>query len=246
MNEEWWESPVCFFCDHWLPVLLAIVLATAAYFTRSYWLPSSVDLCFFGRADIKLSKAIPYHTGKTDILFAFDLSGSMMDVISGAQQEATRFMKTVAARIGSEHFGVTGFSDYGDIPYRLYQPITKDRDLVQAAINGLSLVDGGDAPEAYGRLTYESFSDPNVGWREGSKRYLVIFGDSIPHDPDAGRDEQMSTPDDLVWNQVLKQLSDHQIELIYVASPTIPAEVAQMWKEWSGTIAGLAVNCSTP
>jgi len=39
VNEEWWERPVCFVCDYWWALLLAIVLALAAYFTRGYWLP---------------------------------------------------------------------------------------------------------------------------------------------------------------------------------------------------------------
>ena len=39
MNEEWWESPVCFICDYWWALLLVIVLALAAFFTRDLWLP---------------------------------------------------------------------------------------------------------------------------------------------------------------------------------------------------------------
>lgn len=39
MKEEWWERPICFLCDRWWMLLLAIVLALAAYFTRGYWLP---------------------------------------------------------------------------------------------------------------------------------------------------------------------------------------------------------------
>lgn len=38
MREEWWERPVCFICNYWWALLLAIVLALAAYFTRGYWL----------------------------------------------------------------------------------------------------------------------------------------------------------------------------------------------------------------
>lgn len=39
MNEEWWESPVCWVCDYWWALLLALVLGLSAFFTRDYWLP---------------------------------------------------------------------------------------------------------------------------------------------------------------------------------------------------------------
>ncbi|MDO8969686.1 MAG: VWA domain-containing protein, partial [Saprospiraceae bacterium] len=142
----------------------------AAYFARAYWLPPSVDLCFTGETNIPLKEAIPLKWGNTDVIFAFDQSGSMAPMIDGAKADAQKLMRTIAARFGSERFGVAGFSDYIDFPYRLYQPLTDDLDAVQAAIEGLTLVDGGDLPEAYGRMMYESYADPTIGWRADSWR----------------------------------------------------------------------------
>lgn len=42
MNERWWESPVCFVCNYWWGILIAIVLVLAAFFTRNYWLPQDL------------------------------------------------------------------------------------------------------------------------------------------------------------------------------------------------------------
>jgi hypothetical protein len=39
MKEEWWEGPVCYLCDYWWALLLGLILALAAYFSREYWLP---------------------------------------------------------------------------------------------------------------------------------------------------------------------------------------------------------------
>jgi len=39
MREEWWERPVCFICDFWWAILLAILLGLAVFLTRGYWLP---------------------------------------------------------------------------------------------------------------------------------------------------------------------------------------------------------------
>ena len=39
MHEDWWESPVCWLCDYWWALLIALVLGLTAYFTRDLWLP---------------------------------------------------------------------------------------------------------------------------------------------------------------------------------------------------------------
>lgn len=39
MNESWWENPVCWLCDYWWVLLIALVLALTAIFTRHLWLP---------------------------------------------------------------------------------------------------------------------------------------------------------------------------------------------------------------
>lgn len=39
MQERWWEAPMRFVADWWIAILIVIVLAITAYFTRAYWLP---------------------------------------------------------------------------------------------------------------------------------------------------------------------------------------------------------------
>jgi hypothetical protein len=208
MNEEWWESPVCWLCDYWWALLLALVLGLSAFFSRAYWLPAPVDLCFSGEASVPLQEAIP-------------------------------------PRFWTERFGLMGFSDYIDFPYRLYQPLTADSDAVQSAIDALTLADGGDIPEAYGRVMYESVADPNVGWEADAKRYLVIFGDSYPHDPDPGRDELLGTDDDLRLDDVLAQMKTDDITLIFVANPGVAdSSLLNLWREWANTTAGTTITCA--
>jgi len=40
MNAAWWEGIARFMCDYWWVLLIIVVLALTAYFTRSYWLPA--------------------------------------------------------------------------------------------------------------------------------------------------------------------------------------------------------------
>jgi hypothetical protein len=225
-----------------------VILAQIAYFSRAYWLPNSVDLCFSGDSDSKLREVIPWTIGETDVMFAFDQSGSMAGMIDGAKADAHKLMKSISARLGNESFGVAGFSDYVDFPYRLYQPLTNKISEVQEAINSLTLADGGDTPEAYTRMMYESYMDSSIGWREESKRYLIIFGDSFPHDPDAGRDGQINTDDDLALDEVLSQMESKNITLLFVADPTVAndTDLLSQWENWTDGLGGMTIRCRNP
>jgi len=40
MDDVWWERPMATLCNTWPFILVLIVLAITAYFTRDYWLPA--------------------------------------------------------------------------------------------------------------------------------------------------------------------------------------------------------------
>jgi len=144
---------------------------------------------------------LPGTIPKGDVVFAFDLTGSMSGEIEEAQSSAIAIMTALGALISDAQFGVMSFMDYphsyedyhgysatygdasdGDYAYNLDQPVTSDTTAVSNAINGLTLGYGADGPQDYTRIMYESYADAAVGWRSGAKRILVMFGDNIPHD----------------------------------------------------------------
>ncbi len=193
-----------------------------------------------------LMVSIPPSPGKADVVFVFDVSGSMNSVLQSAAANATTIMSDLAALLGDVQFGVVGFSDYpvlpygapSDHPYILHQALTGDRSKVQNALNGLTLENGEDTPEAYSRALYEMYSDPAVGWRTGSRRFVIMFGDSVPHDSDPGRDGSLNTADDLEFDAVLDELRDEQMTLLFVSS-TNETAIQDNWKQWvSKTYAG--------
>ena len=246
MNEKWWERPAAFVNDYGWLLLLAIIGLSGLIF-RGYWVPSSASFCFNGTTEIKLNDVIPYSFHNLDIVFAFDQSASMENMIDGAKQDASKLMQTLGARIGTQNFGVAGFSDYIDMPYALYQPLTGNYADVQSAIDKLTLYNGGDPPEACGRLMYESYSDVHFGWRSNSTHYLIIFGDSVPHDPDAGRDGVLGSADDLVLNKVLAGAAANHITVIYVSDPGVfyNTSVLNAWEDWTKVTGGRVVPCHT-
>jgi len=197
---------------------------------------------------------IPPVPGKADVLFTFDTTGSMQDVLNSAKSNTITITNNLAGIIPDIQFGVGDLRDYPtepygepeDWPYMLRQGITDDRMAVQTAINALDYSGGGDAPEAYTRALYESYSDPAIGWRAGARRVVVMFGDDVPHDDnlnegvsdppehpgdtwvtgylpsylDPGRDGIPGTADDLDFQSVLDAMRTNSITLLSVESHT--------------------------
>lgn len=146
---------------------------------------------------VSLTGSIP----RADVIFSFDLTGSMTYVLSTAKSQSIDIMEQLDTVISDANYGVTSHMDYpgtyssfgyygtygsaayyGDYAYALNQSITSNSTAVKNAINGLSLGNGDDVPEDYTRVFYESYADTRVGWRPGAKKLLVHFGDSLPHD----------------------------------------------------------------
>lgn len=135
---------------------------------------------------------------KLDILFSYDLTGSMAGIIDAAKANTADLITRLQALGSDINYGVVSYMDYphqydsygyfatygnvGDYAYRLDLPITNDTSAVLNAVNGLILGGGGDSPQDYTRILYESYANPDVAWREGSRRVLINFADSLPHD----------------------------------------------------------------
>jgi hypothetical protein len=151
-----------------------------------------------------VSVSLPSLPPAADVLFCFDVTGSMGGVISTTESNAITLMNNLEATGVSFRFGVSSFGDYpsnydscgyaatygtnglfglpSDYPYRLDQTLTSNLTAVSTAINSLQITAGMDGPESYTRPLYESYADTNVMWRSGAARILVQFGDDVPHD----------------------------------------------------------------
>jgi len=196
---------------------------------------------------------VPIHlapvTARADLLLAFDTTADMFKLIPVVRDHAAEVFDRLAALIPDLRVSVVDFRDYprepygeaGDWPYRLVQPLTGDRGAVIAALQGLVAGGGGDPPEAYTRVLYESYSDPALRWRPGARRFLVVVGNQMPHDDDLnagvpppqpyhpnepwptgyppsyldpGRDGYPGTSDDLDLQAVLREMGTHGIPLL--------------------------------
>lgn len=172
---------------------------------------------------------------KLDVVFLFDITSSMRSLIDNATSSAGTIMSNVRVLVPDSNFGVGTFGDYGS-PYAW----EKDADImssersIQSALSGINTSGGGDEPEAYLRALYESQS---FSWREDARRIVIIFGDSVAHDPDAGRDERLGTADDLTQDNVLRDLRDADITVLGVYTKE---RVAYFYEEISEATGGLS------
>lgn len=222
---------------------------------------------------------VPRIIPKADVVFAFDLTGSMGAELSSAKSNATAIMNNLDTKIADARYGVISHADYphaydsygyeamygqasaGDFAYRRDLALTTVRADVNTAIDGLSLVYGGDGPESYSRLLYESYADAGIGWRTGARRILIHIGDNVPHDNnicegvgscsfasfpstggDPGRDEVMFTLDDLDLQTVLADVATNGVALFELFSG--PTGDLPLWQNWAARTGGEALALS--
>jgi hypothetical protein len=208
---------------------------------------------------------------KGDIIFSFDITGSMGNAINEVKTNASAIMDSVRALIPDTYFGVISHQDYpafydycgyaeaygnpdvGDSPYVLDQPLTGNLVAVHGAINGLTLGDGADGPESYARVLFEATEDDAVGWRSGSTKMVILWGDNVPHDcdyrlciggsgtkgVDPGRDEIAGTADDLPILPVITGMALNDIVLLAMYNGLSSTNLS-LWNCWAKRTGGEA------
>lgn len=126
---------------------------------------------------------------KPDIVFLADTTGSMGDAIASVRSGATGIMNLVRASQPDSQFGVASYRDVGSsYVYRLEQAVTSSIPDAQAGINSWVADEGGDTPEAQ-LFALTQVAGAATGFRSGSSRVLVWFGDAPGHDPRLGATE---------------------------------------------------------
>ena len=266
--EEWGELPpatVPLRMDGFLPHLKSSSV-------NSYLTPEYLHATLAAEQSIGETKTayIGGAPAKGDLMFCFDLTGSMGGELNNAKVNSMNIMNAVRGVIPDTYFGLMSHMDYPgfysgcgysanyglstDYPYSLDQSLTSESNDVAIAIQSLVLGNGLDLPENYSRPFYESYSDMSIGWRMGTRKILLAWLDDVPHDcafrailglggttgPDPGRDGVVGTDDDLEILEVLNGMKDNNITLIVLFSGN-PA-LFPLWQAYTGVTGGVAVQ----
>jgi hypothetical protein len=138
-------------------------------------------------------------TTPVDLFFLCDTTGSMGGIINTVKTNASAIMTSVSSTFGGNvAFGVGEYKDRttaGDaFDYRLNQTITTNTALVQAGINAWSAGGGGDTPEQNLYALSQVATSATTGWRAGSAKLVVWFGDAPSHDPSGSSPEPTPRP----------------------------------------------------
>lgn len=214
-------------------------------------------------------------SSQTDVLLLLDTSGSMEGALEPAVNDVNEIADRVRAELGDVEFGVAEVKDYplavfgnegsGDLPYRVVQPITGDKNRVSEALFGLFANGGGDAAEAYGRALRDADTGSGLGWRPGARRLAILVADNMPHDDDLnygipeavqiepspystiadpGTDEIVGTGDDIDWQGELTELAEDGLPLMFVLFEG-EERYLPYWQIWAGWTGGAAATADS-
>ncbi|MFM7204577.1 MAG: DUF4215 domain-containing protein, partial [Myxococcota bacterium] len=210
-----------------------------------------------------------------DVLISFDLTGSMGGELSNVKNNSVNIMNQVRSLIPDTRFGVISYKDYPtvdpltscdysdyygketDVAYARNAGLSDDSTAISSVISGLSLGHGMDAPENYGRAFMEAAHDAGIGWREGSRRILLNWGDNVPHDcaydaivggatstgVDPGRDGVVGTSDDVAILDALDALVEQDITLLHLHSGS--SSRLTTWDAYAARTGGDAVKINS-
>lgn len=140
----------------------------------------------YGSATQSLTVNVPAVPAHADILLAIDTTSSMQPSIDQAKRDALNVVADVQAMIPDARFAVVDFRDAVDGPneYIVRQGMTGSAAEVKTAIEAMSAEGGGDEPEAYNlvfRNSYQPALGGDIGWREDTRKFVVVIGDAPPH-----------------------------------------------------------------
>ena len=210
--------------------------------------PASVDLSLGkgSSATVDSTLHLAPVPPKADILLALDTTGSMSSAITDARTDANAIVSSIQAAIPGARFAVADFKDYpfapfgneGNYPWNLDQAFTTNASTssceglseIECALSHLTAGGGNDEPEAYNRAFYEA-GQAGLGWAPGASRFVVVLGDSYPHDTtqqtafpacpntaqtDPGVDNTVGTSDDLFTEPTLRALKTNHTNVSFV------------------------------
>ncbi|MDD1667539.1 MAG: hypothetical protein LUO96_03635 [Methanomicrobiales archaeon] len=221
-----------------------------------------------GTQNAIITVTLPESVPRGDVVFSFDTTGSMGGILDAMKNQGKEVMEEIRVAIPDSRFGAISFMDYpyaylgyhgytcptgaciygepsyGDYAYRVDQDLTDDILSAFTAIDQIPKGSGGDWPQDYTRVIYES---QFLSWRTDAKKIYVIFGDAPPHAApsgftlmkpwetdspeklfvrteapyggDPGRDEEADTADDLDYGPVVQDIAAQHIIIVAVYCP---------------------------
>ncbi len=178
-----------------LAALFSMVIAAAAVAAPGVT-PTTVTATLLPGASNTLSKSVETSPipPNPDIFFLADTTGSMGGAVSNVRTGNANVMAQVLLAQPTAQFGVGEYKDTGSaFVYRLNQAITANTADVNTGMTQWFASGGGDTPECQLFALQTLATSSATGFRTGSSRIVVWFGDAVGHDPCSGATEATAT-----------------------------------------------------
>ncbi|KAH3762186.1 von Willebrand factor type A domain protein [Pelomyxa schiedti] len=118
-------------------------------------------------------------TGKIDVVFVVDTTGSMGSQITTVQQNLVSMLDKIKALSSATRFGLVGYKDHCDLAVvTVHVPLTDDLEVAKKGVAEMSASGGGDYPEAVADGLH---SLVRLNWRADSAKTAVLIADAPPH-----------------------------------------------------------------
>ncbi|MDR0722799.1 MAG: VWA domain-containing protein [Treponema sp.] len=142
-----------------------------------------------------------------DVVFCLDTTRSMQEDIVALKRSLPALLKGMIGEFSAFRVGMVLYQDYTHSAYLTRTiPFTENLDAFQKILQGISLGNGGDIPEAVYEALYEGIQQ--FPW-EAEAKFLILIGDAPPHPRPKGK----ISKDMVLQSAIERQIKIHAIIL---------------------------------
>jgi hypothetical protein len=123
----------------------------------------------------------------TDMVIAFDTTGSMREYIGAVRTHVQETIKNLFENTPGLQLKIVAFGDYCDMSSskefgNAYQEtqLTKNKDELIKFVRNAKDTGGGDSDEFYELVLHKILEE--TPWREGANKAILLIGDADPHE----------------------------------------------------------------
>jgi len=174
--------------------------------------------------DEVITVTVPANAGvpKADIYFLADTTASMTSILAAVQTGANNILTTLNGLGLDFAYGVGNYKDFPNDPFAFQHQLSPTNVAVDVtnAINAWTASGGNDIPEGQ-FFALDRLAEPPsgaIGWRTGSKRIIVWFGDAPAHDPVCAAISGLGA--DITEVSVTAKLVAEQITVLAISTAT--------------------------
>jgi hypothetical protein len=178
-----------------LCAVVAMVVAAGGTARADYMTPGSYSNTIAVGGSVTFTKTVTVTAGtptaaQGDVFFLCDTTGSMGTPISSVRTNASAILTGLSA-YGNIATGAGSYRDFptspwgssGDYAYRLDAGVSTTAATTQAGINTWVAGGGNDTPESELYALTQAATSGSTGWRTGSEKFVLWFGDAPGHEP---------------------------------------------------------------